>query len=111
MPGKPQPTANLQARPRLTPARSFRDDINTETSAPSMRTKATKRADVPRPIPKARAPTGLTRNTGDSPTSNALCREVAWPQWQRTTCPLPSQRPARAVGGNEDKGLRLGCLT
>src|ERR1700691_4560188 len=41
---------------------------------------------------------------------DALYREVRWPQWQRTTCPLPSRQSARAVGGNEDKGPRLGCL-
>src|SRR6202042_2833573 len=33
---------------------------------------------------------------------------VVWfAQWQRTACPLPSHRPARAAGGDEDKGLRL----
>jgi hypothetical protein len=28
-------------------------------------------------------------------------------QWQCTACPLPSQRPARAGTGDEDKGPRL----
>ena len=32
-------------------------------------------------------------------------RYPAW-QWQCTACPLPSQPPARASGGNEDKGLK-----
>ena len=43
--------------------------------------------------------------------ADALYREIRCSQWQRTTCPLPSFRTARAVGGNEDKGLRLGCFT
>jgi hypothetical protein len=32
-------------------------------------------------------------------------------QWQRTACPLPSHQQARAVGDDEDKGLRLACIS
>jgi hypothetical protein len=41
------------------------------------------------------------------------CAAARWyrrSQWQRTACPLPSHQPARAAGGNEDKGRRLACI-
>jgi hypothetical protein len=50
MPCKPAPTANLQARPLLTPARSFRDDIVVVAIARTMmpvRTAILVRAVVP----------------------------------------------------------------
>jgi hypothetical protein len=40
-----------------------------------------------------------------------LDRGVTFCQRQRTSCPLPSDWSARADGGDEDKGPRLGCTS
>jgi hypothetical protein len=67
-------------------------------------------SDFGRPLPATPSAPRPAKVSPPTPLATRYIVRYARPQWQRTACPLPSRLSARAVGGDEDKGLRLAGL-